>query len=268
MSMKKVSLIMTTYNSHDNFKKSIESALAQDYPCIELVIVDGGSTDGTVDLIKKYVSIIENNNGGYKNFSIIWVSEKDNGIYDGMNKGIRMSSGDVIAVFNDEFTCRDAISKFMHIIDAGDFDAVHSDLVYADGDKWKRYWHMPNGNILLGWMPAHPTLYIKREIYEKYGLYKTQYRSSSDYEFMIRILRDGTLKLGYIPKVLIKMFYGGTSSAGISGYARNTKEAYQALVSNKVKFSLFIIFCRVVRTLWQYIIATKMQHTIENEKKQ
>lgn len=266
MSIKKVSLIMTTYNSHDNFKKSIESALMQDYPYVELVIVDGGSTDGTVDLIKKYVSIIENENSVYKNISVIWVSEKDDGIYDGMNKGIRMASGDVIAVFNDEFTCRDAISQFMHIIDAGDFDAVHSDLVYADGDKLKRYWHMPNGNIRLGWMPAHPTLYIKREIYEKYGLYNTVYRSSSDYEFMIRILRDGTLKLGYIPKVLIKMFYGGTSNAGVNGYIRNTQEAYQALVSNKVNFPLFIIACRVIRTLGQYVIAIRVQHTKESDK--
>ncbi len=263
MSVKKVSLIMTTYNSHDNFKKSIDSALSQDYPNIELVIVDGGSTDGTVDLIKEYVSVIENEKSVYNNFSVIWISEKDDGIYDGMNKGIRMSSGNVIAVFNDAFTCRDAISQFMHIIDVGNFDAVHSDLVYADGDKLKRYWHMPNGNIRLGWMPAHPTLYIKREIYEKYGLYNTMYRSSSDYEFMIRILRDGTLKLGYIPKVLIKMFYGGTSSAGIGGYVWNAKEAYQALINNKIMFPRTIILCRIFRTVWQYIMASSIQQKIK-----
>ncbi|WP_248405326.1 glycosyltransferase family 2 protein [Butyrivibrio fibrisolvens] len=259
MNIPKVSLIMTTYNSHENFTKSIESVLTQDYPSIELVIVDGGSTDGTVEIIKKYASLIENSGDAYKNFTIVWISEKDDGIYDGMNKGIRMASGDVIAVFNDEFTCTDAVSKYIRTLNEGDYDAVHSDLVYADGDTLKRYWHMPNGSIHLGWMPAHPTLYIRREIYDRYGLYKTEYHSSSDYEFMIRILRDGTLKLGYIPEVLMKMFYGGTSSAGIKGYGRNTKEAYQALVGNKVAFPALIIICRIIRTLWQYVIALRMQ---------
>jgi len=98
---------------------------------------------------------------------------------------------------------------------------------------------------------------------EKYGLYKTQYSSSSDYEFMIRILKDGTLKLGYVPKILIKMFYGGTSSAGIKGYSNNTVEAYQALSDNKVRFPLIIIIMRIWRTLWQYLVAPRMQRKIE-----
>lgn len=260
---KKVSLIMTTFNCHDQFLISIKSALTQDYPDIELVIVDGGSTDGTLDIIKEYADKISKDPERYKNFSIRWISEPDKGIYDGMNKGIRMASGDVIAVFNDEFTCPDAVSNYMYILEDGGYDAVHSDLVYAQGDVWKRYWHMPNGNIHTGWMPAHPTLYIRKEIYDRYGLYKTEYRSSSDYEFMIRILADGTLKLGYIPKVLIKMFYGGTSSAGLKGYARNTREAYLSLVHNKVSFPITIIVLRIIRTLHQYRVAEKMQKELE-----
>ncbi|SEP95607.1 glycosyltransferase family 2 protein [Butyrivibrio sp. TB] len=262
--IKKVSLIMTTYNCHDQFLISIESALAQDYPDIELVIVDGGSTDGTVDLIREYADKISKDREKYGNFTCKWISEPDKGIYDGMNKGIGMSSGDIIAVFNDEFTCRDAVSNYVHILEDGNYDAVHSDLVYADGDVWKRYWHMPNGNLRLGWMPAHPTLYIRREVYDRYGLYKTEYRSSSDYEFMIRILADGRLKLGYIPKVLIKMFYGGTSSAGLKGYARNTREAYLSLVNNKVAFPITIIVLRIIRTLHQYRVADKMQKELEH----
>ena len=261
---KKVSLIMTTYNCHDNFKISIESALSQDYPNIELVIIDGASNDGTEGLIKEYADRIEKDREHYRNFTVKWISEPDKGIYDGMNKGIGMATGDVIAVFNDEFTCKDAVTNYMQILEDGGYDAVHSDLVYAEGDVWKRYWHMPNGSLHFGWMPAHPTLYIKREIYDKYGLYKTEYRSSSDYEFMIRILADGKLKLGYIPKVLIKMFYGGTSSAGLKGYARNTKEAYLSLVHNKVPFPITIIVCRIIRTLYQYRVAVKMQRRLEN----
>lgn len=255
---------MTTYNCHDQFLISIKSALTQDYPDIELVIADGGSTDGTVDIIKEYADKISKEPERYSNFSVKWVSEPDKGIYDGMNKGIRMATGDVIAVFNDEFTCKDAVTRYMQILEDGGYDAVHSDLVYAQGDVWKRYWHMPNGSLHLGWMPAHPTLYIRKEIYDRYGLYKTEYRSSSDYEFMIRILADGNLKLGYIPKVLIKMFYGGTSSAGIKGYARNTREAYLSLVHNKVSFPITIIVLRIIRTLHQYHVAEKMQRELES----
>lgn len=263
MKTKTVSLIMTTYNCHDNFKKTIESALAQDYEAIELIIVDGASTDGTVDIIREYAKRIETDRLSYPNFTIKWISEKDNGIYDGMNKGIKMSSGDIIAVFNDQFTTDHAVTTYVDMLEMGDYDAVHSDLVYIDGDKWKRYWHMPGGNIHSGWMPAHPTLYIRRSVYDQYGLYKTQYRSSSDYEFMIRILKDGTLKLGYVPSILIKMFYGGTSSAGIKGYFNNTVEAYQALSDNKVRFPLIIIIMRILRTLGQYFLAPRMQRKIE-----
>lgn len=259
---------MTTYNCRDHFKISMESALSQDYPNLEIVVADGASTDGTTDLIKAYADRVNcgpDSDDTVPQKTIVWKSEKDHGIYDGMNKAIRMSSGDIIAVFNDEFTCPDAVSKYVKKLREG-YDAVHSDLVYADGDVWKRYWHMPGGSLHTGWMPAHPTLYIRRSVYDTYGLYELQYRSSSDYEFMLRILRDKTLRLGYVPEILIKMFYGGTSSAGLKGYAQNTAEAYKALVKNRMAFPLTIIFCRILRTLHQYRQAK--QHNRKNGTEQ
>ena len=102
-------------------------------------------------------------------------------------------------------------------------------------------------------MPAHPTLYLKREVYEKYGLYDLKYHSSSDYDFMLRILKDGTVKLAYVPEVMIEMFYGGTSNG--SGYWNNVREAYQALLNNRISFPLTAIVCRSFRTLIQYLDA-------------
>ncbi len=284
----RVSLIMTTYNCREQFQKSVESALAQDYPDLELVVVDGGSKDGTVEEIKALEARLADQakcaaevdeygsaeatkkatSASLKKRTMRWVSEPDKGIYDGMNKGIRMATGDVIAVFNDLFTCRDAISKLMKALeDAGAGDpenlteggrtqprtlGVHADLAYMEGNTCKRYWHMGQGNLHFGWMPAHPTLYLKREVYEKYGLYDLAYHSSSDYEFMIRMLRDGSVKLAYVPEVLLHMFWGGTSNGGLMGYPRNVWEAYTALIRNHVAFPLTAIVCRIVRTFGQY----------------
>ena len=280
--MEKVSLIMTTYNCIDHFILSIESALSQDYPSIELVIIDGGSTDGTAEVISRYAKQVnctdrdQKSKGHGINRSIKWKSEPDEGIYDGMNKGIRMATGDVIAVFNDLFTRSDAISELMGALDSVNpfsgkkYDGVHSDLVYMDGNTCKRYWRMGDDkaryhkssvdgsisvthpDIHFGWMPAHPTLYLRREVYSRFGLYNTKFRSSSDYDYMLRILTDKNtaITLTYIPEVLISMYYGGTSNS--KGYMRNVLEAYRALVINRIAFPLTAIICRTLRTIKQY----------------
>ena len=245
--VEKVSLIMTTYNCREHFEKSIRSALLQDYPNLEIVIVDGGSTDGTVEIIQYHAE-----NNADKTKKIVWKSEPDKGIYDGMNKGILMSTGEVIAVFNDLFTCNDAISKMMRVLQEGNCQGVHADLAYMDGDVCKRLWHMGQGNIHTGWMPAHPTLYLRREIYESYGLYDLKYQSSSDYEFMVRILKNGKVRLAYLPEVMIHMFYGGTSNNGIKGYPRNIWEAYKILLHHHILFPMTAILLRVIRTMKQY----------------
>ena len=254
--MTKVSLIMTTYNCRDHFAKSIESAVLQDWEDMELVIVDGGSTDGTLELIQKYAEIYPDT--GKKGKYIHWISEPDNGIYDGMNKGIQMATGDVIAVFNDLFCGHDAVTKLMQAMnEEKGCMGVHADLVYMDGTVCKRYWHMGQGNIHTGWMPAHPTLYLRKEIYETFGLYDIKYRSSADYEYMIRILKHKEVKLAYVPQVLISMFYGGTSNNGITGYPRNIYEAYLALVHNHVAFPITAILLRVLKTFRQYYNAAQ-----------
>ena len=243
----KVTLLMTTFNCKEHFEQSIQSALSQDYDNLEIVIADGGSSDGTLDRIRYYAETVKQNPNGK---TIVWKSEPDHGIYDGMNKAIRMSSGEVLAVFNDLFTSSHAVSTMISALNSGEYQGVHADLVYMNKGKCCRYWKMGQGNLHFGWMPAHPTLYLKREVYEKYGLYDLKYHSSSDYDFMLRILKDGTVKLAYVPEVMIEMFYGGTSNG--AGYWNNVREAYQTLLNNRISFPLTAIVCRSFRTLIQY----------------
>jgi len=262
--LSKVSVIMTTHNSKATFLESFASIAFQNYGNIEVVIIDGASTDGTVNLIQK----AEQDSIGRKNFFVKWISEPDHGIYEAMNKGISLASGDIIGVMNDRFTTNDALTKMVSAITNSGADGVHTDLVYSDHGRCIRYWHMGDGHwndgkyraLLLGWMPAHPTLYLRRSVYEQYGLYDMTLHSSADYEFMLKILSGKMgepVRLAYIPEVLIDMYYGGTSSNGFSGYLQNTREAYRALVKEGVHPAWFVIACRVVRTLLQFHQAKK-----------
>lgn len=258
----RVSLLMTTYNCREHFRESIQDALGQDYPDLEIVIKDGGSTDGTVDLIGQYADAVNQHPEEYPGKRILWSSAEDLGIYDGMNQAYQMSTGDIIAVFNDRFTCRDAVSQMVRAINSEHSDGVHSDLIYEENGRCKRYWRMGQGKLQFGWMPAHPTLYLRREIYERYGLYDLSYVSSADYDFVLRILRDRSVKLAYIPRVLISMYYGGTSNGGAKGYLRNMKEAYRALQHNRIPFPVLAIVSRILITAWQYIAAGRYEGNI------
>lgn len=242
--MKKVSLILTTYNCKENLLKTFKSIEEQDYPNIEICISDSCSTDGTLDVIEAYANVSKH--------SVVYKSEKDSGIYDGINRSIQMSSGDYLEIMNDEYTCTDAISKLVRAIEeAGDVVGSHADLVYKEGDEVRRYWKMGNGSIYSGWMPGHPSLMLKREVYDKYGLYNMDYICSADYEFMVRFLKDGN-KVAYVPETLISMYYGGTSTSTASSYMTSVKEALRALKENGVKRRLWITGLRTLRVLGQF----------------
>lgn len=240
----KVSIITTTYNDKENLKKIIAQVKNQDYANIEYVIVDGGSTDGTLEVIAEAVE--------YFGSRLKWISEKDKGIYDAINKGIRLSTGDILGCCFDQYAGPDVISKMVAIMEKEGTDGVHGDLYYMEGDKVVRYWHQGQGNIRFGWMPGHPTLYLRKSVYDKYGLYKTDYRISADYEFMIRILKDDKVKLSYLPEVLIYMSHGGTSTNSLGAYLAGMKEGHRALRENGVRFAWFTDLCRTLRVLAQF----------------
>lgn len=245
--MKSVSLILTTFNCRENLTRTLESIEMQDYSNLEVVIKDGGSTDGTVDIIRNYEKD--------SRFTVKWASLRDKGIYDAMNQGYQMATGDIIAFFNDIFMGAQVVSKMIRVMEANpECVGVHADLIYATDEKVIRYWKMgPQKSLYWGWMPGHPTLFLKREIYEKYGLYNPDYTIAADYEFMIRFLKDKSNRLAYLPEVIIRMYYGGTSTSNSGSYLLSLKEGHKALKDNSIKCALWIDFLRTGRVTMQFL---------------
>lgn len=249
-----VSLVLTTFNSKNNFIKTYESIQKQTYTCIEIIIIDGASTDGTKEEIQLRAE---------ENPNVNWISEPDKGIFDAMNKGLHLAKGDIIAFFNDEFLVEDAVEQYVESIQNNNCDGVHSDLVYTDEyGKVIRYWRMGKGEIKKGWLPGHPTLYLKRTVYERYGNYKAEYHCAADYKFIIRILKDGEINLEYIPKMLVSMYYGGTSSSGVKAYWVSFYEGVRALRKNGVNCALWINILRMLRVLMQFRLSKNGENWI------
>ncbi len=245
--MQKVSIISMTYNDLEHLKKCTAHVLEQDYENIEYIIVDGDSKDGT----KEFLASLQTEHPD----KVIFISEPDRGLYDALNKGIQLATGDIIGIMNDCFTKNSAISQMVEIIEREGSDGVHADIHYVDEHgRVVRRWKMGRGSIRTGWQVGHPTLYLKKEIFEKYGLYKINFKIAADYEFMIRILKDGNVKLSYIPEVLVEMFHGenSTSTGGVKNYIESFKDGHRALVENQIPFPLFTDVCRIFRFVKQF----------------
>lgn len=244
--MKTVSLILTTYNNEENLERTLESIEKQDYPSIEVVIKDGESTDRTISIIKSYEKTSK--------YTVKWSAGRDDGIYDAMNQGYLLAAGDIIVFFNDLFQTPTAVSRMVQVIEEHPkCVGAHADLVYAADDKVIRYWKMgTQKSLYLGWMPGHPTLFLKREVYEKYGLYNPDYRIAADYEFMIRFLKDKGNRLAYLPETIIRMYYGGTSTSSTGSYLLSLKEGHRALKDNGIKGAFIIDILRTGRVLLQF----------------
>lgn len=247
MEPKKVSVITMTYNDCKHLKECVAQIMKQDYPNIEYIIVDGGSKDDTLSVIKEAEASFP---GEMK-----WVSEPDNGLYDALNKGIAMATGDIVGIMCDKFASSDVISKMVAAIEKEGVDGVHGDVNYVNGDKIIRKWRMGEGRIQDGWMPAHPTLYLKSDVYKKFGVYRTDYRIAADYEFMIRIIYGGGIKLAYLNEVLVNMFHGedSTSTGGLKNYIRSFMEGWRALFQNHVPFAFYITCRRTLKVLKEFI---------------
>ena len=258
--MKKVSVLVMTYNNIYNLKRTLECVEEQDYPNTEVVIADGGSTDGTVEFLRKYAERTR--------CEVKWVSELDKGLYDALNKDIRMATGDYLLVCNDQYISNSAISKLVAAVQSGNYDGAHCDLIYASEEEVKRYWHMGKGNIRQGWLPGHPTLLLKREVYEKYGMYDDTFKIAADYEFMVRILKDDEVKLAYVPEILVRMYYGGTSTNGVRSYLDSIWEGHVALTRNGVKGAVVIDFVRILRVFFQFINRRKAANVWNNYQHQ
>lgn len=246
----KVSVITVVYNNVSTLRDTIESVLAQDYSNIEYIIVDGGSTDGTVALVQSYGERIHK-----------FISEKDNGLYDAINKGIRLASGEVIGLLHsdDLFYGTSSVSQIVDAFVQNPVDSVYADLHYVDKretSKIVRNWisgSFQRERFKLGWMPPHPTFYVRREVYETYGLYDTEFKSAADYELMLRYLYKFGISTHYIHHTLVKMRVGGESNRSFKHRIRANREDYFAWKKNKLETRFYTRFLKPLRKLHQYL---------------
>jgi glycosyltransferase involved in cell wall biosynthesis len=246
----RVSIITICYNSEATIRETISSVLSQSYSDIEYIIVDGASKDGTCEIIRSFGSKIST-----------FVSEPDKGIYDAMNKGVKLATGDVIGILNSDDFYADAnvISDIVSTFKSTGAQGVYADLVYVDREninKVTRTWKSglyEEGKFLYGWMPPHPTFFVKREVYEAYGHYTTELRSSSDYEFMLRVIHKEKISVGYLPRVITKMRVGGQSNVTISNRRKANVEDKRAWEMNGLKPYFFTIALKPIRKIKQFL---------------
>jgi len=247
--MTSISIITITYNAENTIEDCIQSIDKQNYNA-EHIIVDGASTDGTLDLIKLYSDIIS-----------VTISEPDNGIYDAMNKGIKMSSGDIVGILNsdDFYSNNDVLSNVAKAFDDPNIDSCYGDLKYVDGNdvtKLVRYWKSGNYNskkFYNGWMPPHPTFFVRRSVYEKYGLFNLDLGSAADYEIMLRFLLKHKVKAKYIPETLVHMRTGGVSNASIKNRLKANHMDRKAWKVNDLKPYPWTLAMKPLRKLGQWI---------------
>ncbi len=244
----KISIITITYNSEETLEDTIKSVVSQSYKNIEYIIIDGGSTDGTMDIVNKY-----------KEFISIIVSEPDKGIYDAMNKGVNKATGNLVGILNsDDFYTNDNVLQNI-ASRIGTNDGIYADLVYVDRvntDKIIRYWkskEYKEGSFLKGWMPPHPTFFIRKEIYNKYGTYNLSLKSAADYELMLRLIHKEKISITYLPEIITKMRVGGQSNASLSNRLKANKEDRMAWDINNINPKFYSLYLKPIRKIGQFL---------------
>ncbi|QHT65757.1 glycosyltransferase [Rhodocytophaga rosea] len=255
----KISIITVSFNSSKTIRDTIQSVLSQHYSNIEYIIVDGGSTDGTLDIIHSYE---------HKN--IKWISEPDKGIYDAMNKGLSMSTGDIIGILNsdDFYLHRNVISKVAETFLETQAESVYSDLAYVDAintNKIIRYWRSgsyKDGSFLQGWMPPHPTFFVKKEIYQKYSAFNLRFKSAADYELMLRLLHKHKITTAYIPDLTVMMRAGGKSNANLKSRLHANAEDRLAWKLNKLNPYPYTLLLKPLRKIEQYLFLSNKLQTL------
>lgn len=244
----KISIITATYNSAATVRDTLACIAAQLYPNIEHIIVDGLSKDNTLEIVNEYGHVAK------------VISEKDNGIYDAMNKGVQLATGDVIGILNsDDFYTEPAIlSKVAQAFEDPAIEAVYGDLQYVNAGNvqlvtrtWKSGRYQKRA-LYFGWMPPHPTFFVRRHIYEKCGRFNTTLRSAADYELMLRVLLKYDAHVQYIPEVLVKMRAGGMSNASFKNRLRANKEDVMAWKLNDLKPYFFTTWLKPIRKILQF----------------
>lgn len=247
--MLKVSIITVCYNSAETIEDTILSVVSQDYASIEYIIIDGKSSDTTLSIIEKYNSKITK-----------VLSEKDDGIYFAINKGISLASGDIIAVLHadDVYYSNHVISDVVKTFTEKNTDTVYGNLYYVDRidtSKIKRQWisgGYTKKSFLKGWMPPHPSFFVRKKCYDKFGVFNTSLHSAADYELMLRFLFKHNCSASYLPQVLVKMRVGGKSNVSLMNRIKANREDKKAWLMNELKPSLFTFIRKPLSKLGQF----------------
>jgi len=246
----KVTIITVTYNSAAYLQDCINSVRSQNYPNIEYIIVDGKSTDGTMGIVRKNNEAVD-----------YWISETDKGMYDAINKGMAVATGDIIGILNsdDVLDNDNVITTIVNCFEKYGVDSIYGDLEFVDRNdvnKVMRIWKgqpFKRSRFRYGWMPAHPTFYIKRSLVEKYGFYENHYYSAADYEFMSRYLYLNKVSSYYIPELLVRMRMGGQSNVNIKQRLRANRRDYLAMKKNRIPFAFFVSILKPLIKVHQFV---------------
>jgi len=245
----KISIITATYNSAETIRDTLTCIQQQDHTDIEHIIIDGGSVDGTLSIVKEFPHVAR------------VVSEKDRGIYDAMNKGIGYATGEVIGILNsdDIYASRDVLSGIALVFDKPEVQASYADLQFVlrdDLDKVVRTWTAGGyrkSSFYYGWMPPHPTFFVRKEVYDKVGLFNMELGSAADYELMLRILLKHNVPAVYIRKTIVKMRVGGVSTSTLTNRIKANKKDRLAWKVNGLDPYFFTLYLKPVRKLGQFL---------------
>jgi glycosyltransferase len=248
-----VTIITATYNSSKTVRDTLASVAAQDYPRIEHIIVDGESKDNTLEIVNTFDHVSR------------VICEKDQGIYDAMNKGIQSSAGDIIGILNsdDFYVSPHVISTIAEKMIMEHTDALYADMVYVHPEQTNkiiRTWHageFKRQKFLHGWMPPHPTFFVRRSVYEQFGMFNLDLRSAADYELMLRLLYKERISVSYLPQVIVKMRTGGHSNVSIANRIKANREDRNAWRVNELRPYFYTTFMKPVRKVTQFFIKPK-----------
>lgn len=254
----KISIVTTTYNSAKTVRDTLDSVISQTYQDWELIIVDGCSTDHTLEIVREYQEKAPG--------KIFCKSEKDNGIYDAFNKGIERCTGDIIGILNsdDIYASEESLELIATTFTKKNTDCVFGNLLMVmanETNKVFREWNgrpYPPKGFLKGWHPAHPTFYCKRSCYERYGLYDTSYRIASDFELMLRFIEKNGISTHFINEHLVKMRMGGASTSSIHNILIGRKDILRAFKENGYKINSFTYYIKRITPKILNILTTKV----------